>query len=373
MSLFQLESTPNSLEDSTEETEAKNVLLQIAKDHGEFVKDRNGRFRVIYNDDDNIDEYYSCLKRVKIKADGYSSEFCEEIRLFLEGIKIQKEKRHPSTVIRNNNEQDSITPSESNCYREDREYIEIHLNKETLLYKHLEENSTVRIVKDMFTGIPHICKTAIMSKFRSEEVEAMLSLHKVAPELYVANRGGDYVDLHMELIEGPRLDTVARYMKNEHMWPLCLHIFSDILCAINNLMHNDLSHGDIHSKNIIIEVVENGKFRIRLIDYGDACGYTINGLINDMRSLAASLIALFTRNDFDAYNEDPDKWIEDNPAIWERYPELWDIFKGALDVKNGESLNKFIDYIEVLLVNDSTSIDFNNRLGEIAKLLKEET
>lgn len=177
----------------------------------------------------------------------------------------------------------------------------------------------------------------------------------------------------MELIEGPRLDTVARYMKNEHMWPLCLHIFSDILCAINNLMHNDLSHGDIHSKNIIIEVVENGKFRIRLIDYGDACGYTINCLINDMKSLVASLIALFTRNDFDAYNEDPDKWIEDNPAIWERYPELWDIFKGALDVKNGESLNKFIDYIEVLLVSDSKSIDFNNSLGEIAKLLKEET
>lgn len=238
------------------------------------------------------------------------------------------------------------------------------------MYKHLAENPTVRLVRDMFTGFTRICKTTIMSKFRCEEVHSMVSLPNIAPEIYVADRDGEYVNLHMELIEGKKLDTVANYILMEHMWPLCLHIFSQILYAINILMSNDLSHCDIHSKNIIIDVVEEGKFRIRLIDYGDACEYTMINLINDMKSLVASLLALFTRNDFDAYNVDPGEWIENNSEIWEQYHKLWGIFKGALDVTNGKSLTNFINYVEVLLLNNSKNPDFNKRLEEIANLLK---
>ena len=362
-----------SLEDSTEEAEGINVLQQIINDNGEFVKDRSGRYRLVYNDDDNIDEYKTCIKRVKIKADGYSSEYLAKISQFLEGITIQKEKRHPFTVVRNNNEHELITTSESNSYREDIEYIEITPDKETPLYKHLKENSTVRLVRDLFTGFTHICKTSIMSKFRCEEVRAMLTLDKRAPELYVANRDGEYVNLHMELIKVTRLDIVANYIKNEHMWPLCLCIFSEIMYAIDILIYNcKLSHGDIHTQNIIIEVVQEGNFRIRLIDYGEACEYTINNLINDMRSLVATLLTLFTRNDFDAYNEDPDDLIED-PTIWKRYPELWELFKRALDVKDRESLTTLINHVKDLLVENCKSTEFNNRLEEIATHLKEET
>lgn len=370
-SSVQLDSAFISLEDSAEEADrAINVLQQIDDDNGEFVKDRSGRFRVVYDDDDNIDEYKRCIKGVKIKADGYSDEYLAKISQYLEGIRIQKEKRHPFTVVRNNNEHESITTSESNWYREDIEYKEIAPNKETPLYKHLKENSAVRLVRDLFTGSTHICKTSIMSKFRCEEVRAMLSLYKIAPELYVANRDGEYVILHMELIKGTRLDIVANYINNEHMWPLCLHIFSEIMYAIDILIDKcTLSHGDIHTQNIIIEVVQEGTFRIRLIDYGEACEYTINNLINDMRSLVATLLALFTRNDFDAYNEEPDNLIKD-PSIWKQYPKLWDLFKRALDVKNRESLTTLINYVKDLLVNNCKKTEFNKRLKEIATNLR---
>lgn len=92
-SAVQLDRTINSPEDSTKE--AINTLEQIYKDNGEFVKDRSGRFRVVYNDDPDIDEYKSCIKRVKMKADVNSSEFGEHIRLLLEGIAIQKKKTLP--------------------------------------------------------------------------------------------------------------------------------------------------------------------------------------------------------------------------------------------------------------------------------------
>jgi hypothetical protein len=36
----------------------------------------------------------------------------------------------------------------------------------------------------------------------------MLSLPEVAPGLYVFNRDEEYVNLHMELIEGKRLDNL---------------------------------------------------------------------------------------------------------------------------------------------------------------------
>ena len=363
-----------SLEDSTEEADrAINVLQQIANDNGEFVKDRSGRFRVVYNDDDNIDEYKTCIKRVKIKTDGYSSEYLAKISQFLEGITFQKEKRHPFTVVRNNNEHESITTSVSKSYREDVEYVEITPDKETPLYKHLKENSTVRLVRDLFTGFTHICKTSIMSKFRCEEVRAMLTLYKIAPELYVANRDGEYVSLHMELIKGTRLDIVANYIKNEHMWPLCLHIFSEIMYAIYILIYKcKLSHGDIHTQNIIIEVVQEGTFRIRLIDYGDACEYTKINLRNDMRSLVATLLALFTRNDFDAYKDDPDNLIED-PTMWKLYPKLWKLLKRALHVKKRKNLRTLIKHVEELLVKNRKSTEFSNRLVEIATCLQEET
>lgn len=48
-----------------------------------------------------------------MKADVNSSEFGEHIRLLLEGIAIQKKKRYPFTVIRDNNEQESIMPRKS--------------------------------------------------------------------------------------------------------------------------------------------------------------------------------------------------------------------------------------------------------------------
>ena len=348
---------------------AMEVLQQIANDNGKLVKDRNGRFRIEYND--NINEYHKRIKRVNIISDGYNCEYREHIRQLLESITIQKNRLYPFTVIRNNNEHKLIT-SESNNYRAGIEYKIIAPNKDTPLYKHLEENSAVRLVKDIVTGFTHICKTNLMSNFKCEEVEAMLCLHKVAPELFVVNRDGEYVILHMELIEGKRLDIVANHILNEHMWPLILHIFSDILYAINILMSKDLSHCDIHSKNIIIEVQE-GKFRTHLIDYGDACGYTINNLIKDMRSLVASLLALFTRNDFDAYKNNPDTWIKDNPEIRSRYPNMFNIIEGGLNIKNGESLKQFINYVEALIVEERKNTDFNNRLEEIAKLLKEET
>lgn len=372
-SVVQPDSTCNSLEDLTEEEkqEAISLLRQIFNDNGKFVKDRRGRFRVVYNDDDNIDEYKTCSNRVKINAVGYNNEFREAIHQFLKGIAIQKEKRYPYTVIRINDKHKSITPSKSNRYREGSEYKECTLDKDTPLYKHLKENSAVRLVRDLFTGFTHICKTNIMSKFRCDEVQAMLTLDKIAPEIYVANKDEDNVSLHMELIEGKRLDIVAMNMKKRHMWPLCLHIFNDILYAINKLMFHDLSHCDIYTKNIIIEVVEEGQFRIRLIDYGDACGYTINNLINDMRSLVATLLALFTKNHFDVFNVDPDEWIEKNYERFEKHPKLWVIFKRALDVKNGESLKQFINYVGDLLVDNSKKPDFNKRLEEIAKLLKE--
>jgi tRNA A-37 threonylcarbamoyl transferase component Bud32 len=345
-----------------------NVLQQIANEKGKIVKYRSGRFHVVY--DDNTNEYKTRIKRVKIKADGYSSEYIANINKCLEGITFQCDELYPFTVIRNNNEHESITPSKSNMYREGSEYIEIPLDEETPLYEHLEENPAVRLVRDLVTGFIHICKTRIMSEFRCAEVKAMLSLPKVAPELYVVNRDEEDVNLHMELIEGHRLDIVANYIKNEHMWPLCLQIFSEILYAITILMSNGLSHHDIHTKNIIIEVVEEGKFRIRLIDYGDAREYTINNLINDMRSLVATLLTLFTRSDFKADKEEPDEWIENNPEVWERYPKHWFIFKGALDVTNNESLRQFINFVEVSLAKNSKNPDFNKRLEEIAKSLE---
>lgn len=348
--------------------EAIKMVQQITNDKGKIVKDRSGRIQVVYNDDDNINEYKSCIPRVKIDADDKSDTYA--VNQFLKCIRDQQDERYPYSVIIND-KQGSIKPSKSNSYRENREFEEDNtLNEDTPLYKHLQENSTVRLVKDMVTGFTQICKTIIMSEFRSEEVEAMLSLPKVAPELYVVSRDGEDVILHMELIEGKRLDIVANYIKNEHMWPLCLHIFSKILYAIRILMLKGLSHSDIHTKNIIIEVVEEGKFRIRLIDYGGASGYTINNLINDMRSLVATLLTLFTRNDFNCYEEEPDEWIENNRAASKRYPKLWCIFKGALDVANGESLGQFINYVEALLANDSKNPDFNKSLEEIAKLLK---
>jgi tRNA A-37 threonylcarbamoyl transferase component Bud32 len=369
-SVVQPDSTCNSLEDSTEEAEAINVLQQIDDDKGEFVKDRSGRFRVVYKDDDNIDEYKTRIKRVKIKADGYSSECLFNMKKFIEGITLQQDNTYPYTVVIIDNEHESITTNESNCYREDIEYREIAPNKKNPLYKHLNENSAVRLVRDISTGFTHICKTNILSKFRCEEVQAMLVLDKIAPKLYVANRDGEYVNLHMELIKGTRLDIVANNIKNKHMWPLCLRIFSEIMYAIDILIDKcTLSHGDIHTQNIIIEVVQEGKFRIRLIDYGEACEYTINNLINDMRSLVATLLALFTRNDFDAYNEEPDNLIKD-PSIWKQYPKLWDLFKRALDVKNRESLTTLINYVKDLLVNNCKKTEFNKRLKEIATNLR---
>lgn len=344
-------SSTHFLKDSTEE--AMNVVQQITNDKGKIVKD-----------DDNINEYKSCLRHMKMDANEHPLD------QFLEGIEIQQRKRYPFSVIIDD-QQKSITPSKSNSYREGREFEEVKtLNKDTPLYKHLKENPTVRLVRDMVTGFTHICKTRIMFDIKCGEVQAMRSLPKVAPKLYVVSRDGEDVNLHMELIEGKRLDIVANYIKNEHMWPLCLHIFSEILYAIRILMFKGLSHCDIHTKNIIIEVVEEGKFRIRLIDYGDAREYTINNLINDMRSLVATLLTLFTRNDFDCYEEEPDEWIEDNPATWERYPKLWFIFKGALDVVNGESLKQFINFVEASLAKDIKNPDFKKSLEEIAKSLK---
>ena len=372
-SAVQLDSTCNSLEDLTKEAEAINVLQQIANDNGKFVKDRSGRFRVVYNDDDNIDEYKACIKRVKIKADGYSSEYLNNITNFLKGITQQQKQRYLYTVVRIHNNHESIATNESNCYREDIEYREIAPNKKSPLNKHLDENSAVRLVRDISTRIIHICKTSIMSKFRCEEVRAMLTLYKIAPELYVANRDGEYVNLHMELIKGTRLDIVANYIKNEHTWPLCLCIFSEIMCAIDILFWKcKLSHGDIHTHNIIIEVVQEGTFRIRLIDYGDACEYTKINLRNDMRSLVATLLALFTRNDFDAYKDDPDNLIED-PTMWKLYPKLWKLLKRALHVKKRKNLRTLIKHVEELLVKNRKSTEFSNRLVEIATCLQEET
>jgi hypothetical protein len=76
-----------------------------------------------------------------------------------------------------------------------------------------------------------------------------------------------------------------------------------------------------------------------------------------MRSLVATLLTLFTRNDFDAYNEDPDDLIED-PTIWKRYPELWELFKRALDVKDRESLTTLINHVKDLLVENRKSTEF---------------
>jgi hypothetical protein len=88
-----------------------------------------------------------------------------------------------------------------------------------------------------------------------------------------------------------------------------------------------------------------------------------------MRSLVATLLALFTRNDFDAYNEEPDNLIKD-PSIWKQYPKLWDLFKRALDVKNRESLTTLINYVKDLLVNNCKKTEFNKRLKEIATNLR---
>lgn len=359
-SVVQPDSTCNSLEDSTEEAEEINVLQQIVKDNGKFVKDRSGRFRIVYNDDDNIlYESKTCIKRVKIEADDDSSEYLNK---FLEGIALQKKYFYPYTVVIIHNKHESITTNESNCYREDIEYREIVPNKKNPLYQHLEENSAVRLVRDMFTGFTHICKTSIMSKFRCDEVRAMIALDKIAPKLYVANRDGEYVNLHMELIKGTRLDIVANKIKNEHMWPLCLRIFSEIMHAITSLINTcNMSHGDIHTQNIIIEVVQEEKFRIRLIDYGEACENTEINLKNDMKSLVYTISDLFTSKN------------KKDSEIWKKKPNICKLCKRASDVNNRESFTTFKKHVEDLLVENLKSTDFNNRLEEIANELEKGT
>ena len=359
-SVVQPDSTCNSLEDSTEDAEAINVLQQIVNDKGEFVKDRSGRFRIVYKDDDNINEYKTRIKRVKIKADRYSSEYLFNMNKFLECIALQQYYTYPHTVVIIHNEHESITTNESNCYRENIEYREIAPNKKKPLYKHLDENSAVRLVRDIFTGFTHICKTNILSKFRCEEVRAMLVLDKIAPELYVANRDGEYVNLHMELIKGTRLDIVANNIKNEHMWPLCLRIFSEIMYVIAILIDKcKLSHGDIHTQNIIIEVVQEGKFRIRLIDYGEACEYTKTNLRNDMKNLVYTISDVLIGND------------KKKPEIWGKNPNICKLCKRTLDVNDIESLTTFRNHVEDLLVENRKDTDFNNRLEEIANELEE--
>ena len=120
-----------------------------------------------------------------------------------------------------------------------------------------------------------------------------------------------------------------------------------------------LSHGDIHTQNIIIEVVQEGKFRIRLIDYGEACEYTKTNLRNDMKNLVYTISDVLIGND------------KKKPEIWGKNPNICKLCKRTLDVNDIESLTTFRNHVEDLLVENRKDTDFNNRLEEIANELEE--
>lgn len=277
----------------------------------------------------------------EISDDSQNSEFRSRVDLCMQGIEDQRVKKYPFTVIKNPKNKKLLQTSRTGEYRQHKEYSTVEV-----LYKHPSEFTIVEVVKDVMTGFKHICKTIIISKFRPEELNSMAVMQNIAPELFGICRDGENVRLHMEYIQGVRLDFFSKMLLDQNAWPVCLHLFGELAKAINKLGVNHLSHGDIHVKNVILEVDSDNSLRIRLLDYGDASNYSLSGLMNDMKSLVACIITVFTENDFDSYEEDPVHWIS---TCKDLYPELCAMLQGALMVEDTGHLTKLIEDIDHII------------------------
>ncbi|CAC5368787.1 unnamed protein product [Mytilus coruscus] len=298
----------------------------------------------------------------EISDDSQNSALRSRVDLCMQGLEDQKVKKYPFTVVKNPKSKKLLHTSLTGEYRQYIEYSTV-----AVLYKHPSEFTMVEVVKDAMTGFKHICKTIIISKFRREELDAMAVMQDIAPELFGICREGENVRLHMEYIQGVRLDYLSKILLDQHAWPVCLHLFGELAKAINKLGVEHLSHCDIHVKNVILEVDSDNSLRIRLIDYGDASTYSLSGLMNDMKSLVACIITVFTENEFDSYEEDPAHWISTCQAL---YPQLYAMLKGALMVHDTRHLTKLIEDLDHIIKNQ---IDYKRNLKEAASTMQETT
>lgn len=341
----------------------KCIIAKVEQDDGKFIKDKDGRYLIVYPDDKSLlNDYNLSIPHEEISVDSESGAFRSRVGLCIQGIIEQKVKKYPFTVIQNPKNKRLLHTSERGEYRQNKEYSIVET-----LYKNPFGFTRVEIVKDFMSGFKHICKSIIISKFRPEEVDAMGVMAHIAPDVYGICRDGEDVKLHMEYIQGTSLDCFSKILIEDHIWPVCLHLFAELTRAINKLGVERLSHGDIHLKNVIIEVERNNTFRIRLIDYGEASSCTLAGLMNDMQSLVACIITVFTENQFNSYKEDPINWISQCKI---RYPQLCAILEGALMVQNTNDLRKLIEDLDLII---KTEIGYKHYLTEAAKTVKETT
>lgn len=209
----------------------KNIIEKVEDDNGKFVKDNKGQYLIVYPDDSVLlSNYHLSIPHEEISDDSKNSEFRSKVDLCMQGIEDLRVKKYPFTVIKNPTNKKLLHTSLTGEYRQHKEYSTVEV-----LYKHPSEFTIVDVVKDVMTVFKHICKTIIISKFRPEELSSMAVMQNIAPELFGICRDVENVRLHMEYIQGVRLDFFSKMLLDQSAWPVCLHLFGELAKAINKL------------------------------------------------------------------------------------------------------------------------------------------
>ncbi|XP_033725032.1 uncharacterized protein LOC117315014 isoform X2 [Pecten maximus] len=137
-------------------------------------------------------------------------------------------------------------------------------------------NAVVFLAGDKKTQRLHVLKHMRRSKFRKAEIEVPLDLQKAirVPELYAVCLKDNFVRIHMELIENAiPLEKVIKLiplLDPLHIWPFSRFILLEILAIVNAMHEQNITHGDLHGSNILLQIQSDNTIRFVLIDFGES-------------------------------------------------------------------------------------------------------
>ncbi|XP_033731717.1 uncharacterized protein LOC117321384 isoform X2 [Pecten maximus] len=105
------------------------------------------------------------------------------------------------------------------------------------------------------------------------------------PEIYLFCVRDNSVHIHMELIENvislrDVMDKICS-LYPLYIWPFSRFILLEVLAIVNAMHEQNITHGDLHAANILLQKLSNTNIRIVCIDFGEA-----RGIQKDMEDLA---------------------------------------------------------------------------------------
>ncbi|XP_033724998.1 uncharacterized protein LOC117314982 [Pecten maximus] len=298
------------------------------------------------------------LSKTCTKATFEDENYQQRIAALLDRLRDDKEcKTLPEMHVLDTTQ---ISLDKGRRYEKDKDYgILDNLGTDSIL-------NEVHSVKDILTGKQHVRKVVMHSADYKNEINAMIDLQTakaiISPELYGVCFRGKSVDIHMELIRGVTLRTVADEKLNtidsmDLLRKFALIILYEVLSAVHTMHEQNWVHRDLHAGNLLL--VSRCRIEAFIIDYGSSIKLTTHSgqkdFSNDMKGIARIFTLMYVGQEFGSIFDLCDgKWetiLEKETPLFKKLgnseqDELLDIMKRILKSKSQADTQQILEDLQ---------------------------